>query len=222
MEPSEAGPFGRGGARERTEFSPPGGNGGERTLRRRWPLFLWHSKTVSFSAREKEMGFGKAPGRRRQIKKYLLNLCPAYAYLLLPPAGHFRLAESGQRPVGKGGFRPSPLPDTLPPSNGQTQGGLRSPLLEVPPGLSYCRVCQHRRLTPSRRRCWGADGTSKQEALSGDLTKGPGERPLHLHTFPQSFPHRCTDYPIEKEFCTMAPIKPRTLSGFMELLAPTA
>ena len=59
-------------------------------------------------------------------------------------------------------------------------------------------------------------------ALSGDLTKGPGERPLHLHTFPQSFPHRCTDYPIEKEFCTMAPIKPRTLSGSMELPAPTA
>ena len=39
MEPSEAGPFGRGGARERTEFSPPGGNRGKRTLRRRWPPY---------------------------------------------------------------------------------------------------------------------------------------------------------------------------------------
>ena len=39
MEPSEAGPFGRGGARERTDFSPLGGNGGERTLRRRWPPY---------------------------------------------------------------------------------------------------------------------------------------------------------------------------------------
>ena len=69
MEPSEAGPFGRGGARERTEFSPPGGNGGERTLRRRWPLFLWISKTVSFSAREKEMGFGSPRPPRRQHQK---------------------------------------------------------------------------------------------------------------------------------------------------------
>ena len=30
MEPSGAGPFGRGGARERTDFSPSGGNGGEK------------------------------------------------------------------------------------------------------------------------------------------------------------------------------------------------
>ena len=34
-EPSEAGRVGRGGARERTKFSPQGGNGVERTLRRR-------------------------------------------------------------------------------------------------------------------------------------------------------------------------------------------
>ena len=33
--PSEAGSPGRGGARERTQFSPPGGNGVEWTLRRR-------------------------------------------------------------------------------------------------------------------------------------------------------------------------------------------
>ena len=33
--PSEAGLLGKGGARERTQFSPPGGNGVERTLRRR-------------------------------------------------------------------------------------------------------------------------------------------------------------------------------------------
>ena len=33
--PSEAGSPGRGGARERTLFSPPGGNGVEWTLRRR-------------------------------------------------------------------------------------------------------------------------------------------------------------------------------------------
>ena len=30
-----AGPLGKGGARERPEFSPSGGNGGKRTLRRR-------------------------------------------------------------------------------------------------------------------------------------------------------------------------------------------
>ena len=39
MEPSGAGPVGRGGARERTEFSPPGGNRGKRTLRRRCPPY---------------------------------------------------------------------------------------------------------------------------------------------------------------------------------------
>ena len=33
--PSEAGSPGRGGARERAQFSPPGGNGDKRTLRRR-------------------------------------------------------------------------------------------------------------------------------------------------------------------------------------------
>ena len=73
MEPSEAGPFGRGGARERTEFSPPGGNGGERTLRRRWPPYWKYPPGLFYSnvcqrrrltlSRRRHRGAGAPPQR---------------------------------------------------------------------------------------------------------------------------------------------------------------
>ncbi len=135
MEPSGAGPFGRGGARERTEFSPSGGNGGEkrggpkaaipalgrggtaertrgprrgtrgmRSLCRRCDddgLFFFGSQKPFFFCQRKRNGFWKGIETQAATSKgHPLNLRPAY--LLLPPAGHFRLAESGQRPVKEG------------------------------------------------------------------------------------------------------------------------
>ena len=111
------------------------------------------------------MGFGKAPGRRRQIKKYPLNLRPAYTYLLLPPAGHFRLAESGQRPVGKGGFRPSPLPDTHPPSNGQTQGDGDPNGAQRSGSIWERRSKRADRIFAARRKWRGADFTTTMAPL---------------------------------------------------------
>ena len=64
MEPSEAGPFGRGGARERTEFSPPGGNRGERTLRRRCPPYWKYPPGLFYSRVCKHRRL--TPSRRRR------------------------------------------------------------------------------------------------------------------------------------------------------------
>ena len=59
--PIEAGSVGRGGAWERTEFSPPGGNGVERTLRRRGSRrapWAWRSSTAANGAAAGNSGRG--------------------------------------------------------------------------------------------------------------------------------------------------------------------
>ena len=53
----------------------------------------------------------------------------------LPPAAYFRMAESRQRPVGKGGFRFPPFP-TPNPLETTKHRGAAAPLLDVPPGPS--------------------------------------------------------------------------------------
>ena len=49
----------------------------------------------------------------------------------MPPAAHFRLAESGQRPIKAGDFDFPRLNN--PPLKNDQSGGLRAPLLDVPP-----------------------------------------------------------------------------------------
>ena len=62
------------------------------------------------------------------------NLFGTFCFTL-PPAAYFRMAESRQRPVGKGGFRFPPFP-TPNPLETIKHRGAAAPLLDVPPGPS--------------------------------------------------------------------------------------
>ena len=54
----------------------------------------------------------------------------------MPPAAHFRVAESGERPIKAGDFDFPRLNN--PPLKTTNQGGLRAPLLDVPPREGTC------------------------------------------------------------------------------------
>ena len=55
--PAAAGRVGRGGARERAQFSPSGGNGDKRTLRRRWGGAEW--RVQAFCPQDKTLAEGR-------------------------------------------------------------------------------------------------------------------------------------------------------------------
>ena len=128
MEPSEAGPFGRGGARERTDFSPLGGNGGERTLRRRWPPYRvtpWGSSIATSVStgglRCHAAGAGGADAPPQQW-----DLWPnSKAFSLdktVPPSIQGRHAPTPRLVHKPGGGEIGPLLSPVPPAQAVTAG----------------------------------------------------------------------------------------------------
>ena len=115
----------------------------------------------------------------------------------LPPAAYFRMAESRQRPVGKGGFRFPPFP-TPNPLETTKHRGAAAPLLDVPPGPSI--AASYNRGNTKQHRHAPMPTYAATERIPGSVTtprRPPTQAAKKCWIGPQLVPVPPTESPVD-------------------------
>ena len=146
--------LGGGDTRERTDFSPPGGKRGERTLGRRQSPSLTDSFAPFWSFRKGPAG-GRSPSEM-VTKRFSFNQSNFCLHCCPPCRGRsFLLVQKGTKDTPERGDSDFPPLWTLPLETAKHRGELRLPPIGCTPQVFYCYAACTVGLLRNAAGAWG-------------------------------------------------------------------